>query len=1493
MMSRSTRANPATRRIDFIALAAVLIAALALRLYGLNWDRGYYLHPDELHVADVASSRISLDWPPDWSNLLDPDHSRYNPRAIDPNSGQPTNYAYGALPIIVTTAAAMVVKHFNNGPWTAFEKIYEVGRFLSAVMDTITTALVFLIARRLFAARAALFAALVYALIPIGIQLSHFFTTDAWVATFVALTLYCSVRGGEDGKRRWFALAGLSFGFALATKGSVVPLGLPIGVAGVWVTIDRFGLRDRGAAFVWLLERGLLAFIAAFVGFAAFEPYALARPRVYLDQLEEQSRIVRGTLDVPYTRQYVGTLPFIYQIDQFVKWGAGPAAGVLCLAGIAFLVIRFARLRSVGILVLLVWLATQGLVVGLPQTKFIRYLAPLVPVLAIGAGGLLDAIQMRIRRWRWPRLAAPITAAMLAAAAIWTAAFTNVYAHENPRLAASTWMYANIPSGSHLTAESWDLSLPVALMPGLTPDDAQYSIVNLDLYGDRDPNIVADYLYQQLQTADYVVMSSNRVVTGVNHLPWRYPVQIRWYQLLDTGQLGFHKVADFRSDPGIGSIRIDDQSADESLLNYDHPEVLIYKKSTLVDRPSYDALMANAVETPTTPTRQADQKSLMLGQTDESLPVVNDARWSSALTGNSLGAFVAWLLFIVLLQAIGAPIAAVLFDRFGDLGWGLGRLVTLLIAGYLVWLFASVRYIAFTAIWSWIALALVGAGSLALAKRSAFRTRLRRRRAVASGAEITFWVVFLYFFVLRWINPDSWHPIWGGEKPMEFAHFNAILRSAHFPPYDPWFSGGFINYYYYGEYLVAFCMKLTGIPSEIAFNLAQPTMIALLASAAYSVAATLGRGRFDRLGSRLAGWLGALLMVGIGNLDTLVHIAHVGIGNIHPNFLDWTWAPSRAIAGGITEFPYFTALYADLHAHVVAWPMTVMMIALSLSIAADARLMVAAGTESAYRWSARRLLAARLLFAAITLGSLAATNAWDVAVYGALFAASVLMATRLLKWLALRLAVAVGVVGITGAAAYGLFLPFFMHYVALFGSIQRVKAHTSMGDFTSHIGIFLGIIGLGAIALIVERDGATLPYLVRDPVIGLGAVGGLLLLAFVGRYVGVLTPKTTGIAVVVVVAAALLTVIAPALNPERSRAEQLAVIAPLFGILVGLTIAFIVGATLGLAIVFGSLGGFIWFSDRRLEVRMTGLLIAAGSFVAAGVDIVFLVDDLASDPYWYRMNSVFKFYNQVWTLMAIASAVLLARLIRNALSPESIVVADPDPSFESNPLPVVDEDEEADLETTETTKWPVRSWGIAGAVVGALLILSGLLYPLLATIPRLDQRFPGHPTLNTLNALDWMSYGTIDGYHGPIAFADDLKAIDWFNDHVAGTPVIAEAAIGPYRGDGSRFSIATGLPDVIGWDHHETQQRYPDGISERMVDIRTLYDSPDVAVKSAILVKYNVRYVIVGDVERDSIYAGELYASADGIAAFDKMVGTTLEVAFKSGTTTVYRVTSP
>src|SRR4029450_6302380 len=112
-------------------------------------------------------------------------------------------------------------------------------------------------------------------------------------------------------------------------------------------------------------------------------------------------------------------------------------------------------------------------------------------------------------------------------------------------------------------------------------------------------------------------------------------------------------------------------------------------------------------------------------------------------------------------------------------------------------------------------------------QRRAFVTDIRGRWKEIFVAEGIFLAALLLFVWFRSMNPDIWHPARGGEKPMEFAYFNAILRSTHFPPYDPWFAGGYINSYSCGSVPVAVVTRLTGIIPSVAFNLAVPTFFAL------------------------------------------------------------------------------------------------------------------------------------------------------------------------------------------------------------------------------------------------------------------------------------------------------------------------------------------------------------------------------------------------------------------------------------------------------------------------------------------------------------------------------------------------------------------------------------------------------------------------------------------------------------------------------------------
>src|SRR5699024_8804055 len=98
----------------------------------------------------------------------------------------------------------------------------------------------------------------------------------------------------------------------------------------------------------------------------------------------------------------------------------------------------------------------------------------------------------------------------------------------------------------------------------------------------------------------------------------------------------------------------------------------------------------------------------------------------------------------------------------------------------------------------------------------------------------------------------------------------------------------------------------------------------------------------------------------------------------------------------------------------------------------------------------------------------------------------------------------------------------------------------------------------------------------------------------------------------------------------------------------------------------------------------------------------------------------------------------------------------------------------------------------------------------------------------------------------PITYADDLAAINWINENIHGTPVIAEAAFGTYRCNSSRFSIATGLPAPVGWVRHETQQRHPGDLVQRESDLKTLYTTGSIDEKMEIIDRYNIEYVIVG-----------------------------------------------
>ena len=137
-----------------------------------------------------------------------------------------------------------------------------------------------------------------------------------------------------------------------------------------------------------------------------------------------------------------------------------------------------------------------------------------------------------------------------------------------------------------------------------------------------------------------------------------------------------------------------------------------------------------------------------------------------------------------------------------------------------------------------------------------------------------------------------------------------------------------------------------------------------------------------------------------------------------------------------------------------------------------------------------------------------------------------------------------------------------------------------------------------------------------------------------------------------------------------------------------------------------------------------------------------------------------------------------------------------------------------------------------------ILILLPLLFPIVA----LRQFYP-RPPLSQYTGLDGLR---------PMAFhhLSDYQAVLYFRQVIQGSPAILEAN-GISFSDFSRISAATGLPTVLGWQHHETLWRGGDPeVLARIPDIAALYESPDVVMTKSLLLKYRIRYIIVGEMEQ-------------------------------------------
>ena len=1492
----------------FFVLAAIVVVGLALRLHGINWDGGYGFHPDErdIYMRSDCMYALLTDNPHAGNCGYLADHPEAEPGLgglryfFDPERSplNPHWFPLGSILIYVLVFFRSVVELFTD--IGGLEMRY-VGRTLSALADVGTVLMVFVLGRRLYGRNVGLLAAGLTSLAVIHVQHSHFYRPETFTVLLTLACIWATLRMVEKRRLRDSALLGLMLGLALSPKVNVLPLLAPLALGYVYRLIDEAEGRWDGVTPEVLQKIAGHVLLAGAVALAVLfvtTPYAFIDIGAFIGDVMLQTRMARNAGLFPFTVQYVDTPAFLYQVKQTAVWGLGLPLGVMAWLSIPFTILLTAVPALAGIqrrhiradLLLLAWVAPSLLFLESFEVRFQRYLFPLMPVMLLLAsrmmlwGAELNAKAQRRKGAKDIKVIASLRHCVklaaiallifvVGSAAFYSLAFQRVYANDHPGLEASRWVLTDVPRGTSIVMDNhWD-----EWLPGLYA----YDIWQFPLY-EPDTGTKMRTLAGRLARSEYLIFYSQRPYASAAQDPERFPYSNNYYRLLFSGDLGYRLHREFTNYPSLGGVVFRDDAlaraglnspvpeipsqdanftidlgyADDNVVGYDHPRVLVFRNAARLAELQLKEMLAPPSPPPLRGGIKrgelADSSSTALMLSPEALGKQRGGGTFSAIVNRdgwvSDAPVLAWLLAVELVYLLTLPLAIFIFRPLPDRGILLARILGLLAVCYAAWLIVSLGWMDFSR-----GAVYVGMGAVALASGAAlwFLRRevwefVRTRWRLLVFSECLFLAAFLAFVAVRYFNPDLWHPYRGGEKPMELAYLTAVFRSTTLPPFDPWFAGGYLNYYYWGYFVIACVTRVAAIVPTAAFNLAVPLFFALTLTGAFSLGYNLAAGArqagarrreerglpsghsgYRMMPPAVCGLAAAGFVAVIGNLDGVVQIVQGAWGKV-VHGAAWAgfdfWRSSRVIpplesfeppplafwlpdfipgdAGTswhITEFPFFTFLFADLHAHMMVIPFTLLALGLGTSLVIGLR-------NGGYGWAS-----AVAFVLAVTLGALWAINSWDYPSYLLL----TLGLTAVAVWftrgaprrkLVMFTALAFAIVAVSLLS----FWPFHQNYETFNNGLDASRWRTPVDRFLAIHGLFLFVI-VTYLVVRTRRDLAALALSVLPPFFSHLQRGETRRIPVEVRWLRLM------------------------LAPAVAAAVAVAVL--------GYWNVLLLLVLLALAAVAGWRVLQSPDPSRPYEAVMLGI-VAMAALIAIGVDFVTVEGDIG------RMNTLFKYYLEVWVFLAIAAAYMLWKL--------------------------------GSFWLPRLRPGPAAAW----LFVLTLLVGCSLIYTVLGTRDRVGDRFADLPP--TLDGTAYMAAAEHWELDQKFPLAWDYQAIEWLQDNVEGSPVVLEAHMDQYRW-GGRIANYTGLPTIIGWPWHQIQQRfgYRQQVHERAAHVRLIYETTDTVAAAELLRRYDVAYVVVGELER-------LNYSAEGLAKFEEMAESgRLRKVYENKGTEIFRTEFP
>lgn len=554
-------------KLKSLSILAILLLGAFLRFYKLDWTQGLFSHPDEYHIVGSVS-QLSF-----------------------PNQMHPHFFSYGTVIIYLIYFTQQLFMHLfriTNLHFLDFNS-FLIGRFYSALFSTFTIFIVYKICRSFMQTRFPYLAAFLVAITPGLIQQAHFATPESAQIFFLFGSLLFMLKFIKQGKILYLATAAIFLGLSLGVKVSSIVFLLPLTIAAISKLCPKNISFKTPILFIKQAFKILLrftGFMTIIIIFATFTLVIVA-PYIFLDfssfrgNLEYEGGLAIGKFPVFYTRQFIDTIPVLFQTEKILPFALGPFLLLFSFIGFLFALINLIKKPKIELALIIIGFLSLFLTNAFLFAKWTRFISPTFPFFAMFAAFLLEKLYLKSKF-----ISKFLTLILLIGTLLWTIAFFSIYLRPDVRITASNWIEKNFSENSTILIEGGNMiDIPLG---------GNFNRIGFDFYSLEDDIQTRLKIAAGLQQADYFLVQSRRVFMNHQRLPKIFPITANFYNTLFSGNLGFEQIQEFHSYPMLqivppfaGSrfggrnwkLEFPDETAEETWSVFDHPVIRIFKKT--------------------------------------------------------------------------------------------------------------------------------------------------------------------------------------------------------------------------------------------------------------------------------------------------------------------------------------------------------------------------------------------------------------------------------------------------------------------------------------------------------------------------------------------------------------------------------------------------------------------------------------------------------------------------------------------------------------------------------------------------------------------------------------------------------------------------------------------------------------------------------------------------------------------------------------------------